>query len=908
MDNINYVKQSPMSMGGMGGVVGSYNFRSGASDSVYVDDVFSTEVWISAGSPKTITNGIDFAGEGGLVWTKSRSDAYNHVLSDTVRGGLKAVFSNTNGAEDVSGSGSNYVGSFNDNGVQLGTWGIVGGHSGSNGKEYATWSFREAPGFCDVVTYTGNGTAGRTISHSLGSVPGMIMVKQTSAAANWYIYHRGIGNAHALSLNTTDDKHNDNAYWNSTDPTASVFTLGNSDGTNKDTGEDYVAYVFAGGIGSTGTAVDFDGTDDYLSIAVAANGFDVASSDDLTLEAWIYIPDVSAISNNYARIFARWDLDGKYCFLLSAKPDGGLFFAYGQSIATTTTTTGHLTDNTWHHVAVTKDGTSGTIWIDGISRDTFTWSPTFSTTSTSAPIQIGTGGGGTQYCFPGKISNVRITRQALYTSSFTPSTIPFTTNSQGAYPNNVKLLCCNGTTATSSTVTLGTITANSNPSVSTTNNIFDDAGANIFGEEGDQNIIKCGSYVGASVDVHVYTGGEAQWVMIKNTSRNETDWYIVDVMRGAPAEGAENCKLLLANTQASEGDLSQLIVPTATGFTARTGAGYAVNYNGDSYVYIAIRRPDGYVGKPADAGTDVFNIDLAGINNGNPSWVSGFPVDLQFIKDRNGTTYNWFLSSRLTEGRYLSTPGTAAEITNSVYSHDYQNGWGNYASNDALNITSWMWKRHAGFDVVTYKGNSNNPRPIPHSMGVAPEMMWVRKRSGGDWEVYHKGLNGGSSPEGYAIKLNESDAEAALGSTRWASTAPTSTQFTVSTNTLNASNENYIAFLFASVDGISKVGYYAGNATDSDHSSGTNTITFGFQPRMVIIKSSDANNTEWIILDTLRGWASGSGNTKRLRLNLTNAQNNEDAGYPTSTGMVLTGNGSGLTNNSGDNYIYYAHA
>ena len=78
----------------------------------YVDDIFSTEAWISAGSPKTITNGIDFAGEGGMVWTKSRSDAYNNVLSDTVRGGLKAVFSNTNGAEDVSGSGSNYVGSF----------------------------------------------------------------------------------------------------------------------------------------------------------------------------------------------------------------------------------------------------------------------------------------------------------------------------------------------------------------------------------------------------------------------------------------------------------------------------------------------------------------------------------------------------------------------------------------------------------------------------------------------------------------------------------------------------------------------------------------------------------------------------------------------------------------------------
>ena len=101
-----------------------------------------------------------------------------------------------------------------------------------------------------------------------------------------------------------------------------------------------------------------------------------------------------------------------------------------------------------------------------------------------------------------------------------------------------------------------------------------------------------------------------------------------------------------------------------------------------------------------------------------------------------------------------------------------------------------------------------------------------------------------------------------------------------------------------------RLGSYTGNGIAT---YGTKTVTFGFQPRLVIIKSTSANG-DWVVFDTLRGWASGSGNTKRLRLNLTNAQNNEDAGYPTSTGMVLTGSGSGLTNYSGQSYIYYAHA
>ena len=71
----------------------------GADDPVYVEDVFSTDLWDGDGSSETVTNGIDFSGEGGLAWIKRRSTSGNHVLIDTVRGGNKALFSSNTSAE-----------------------------------------------------------------------------------------------------------------------------------------------------------------------------------------------------------------------------------------------------------------------------------------------------------------------------------------------------------------------------------------------------------------------------------------------------------------------------------------------------------------------------------------------------------------------------------------------------------------------------------------------------------------------------------------------------------------------------------------------------------------------------------------------------------------------------------------
>ena len=69
----------------------------------------------------------------------------------------------------------------------------IGGSSSYNNTSdtYVSWTFRKQPGFFDVVTWTGNGVSGRQIPHNLGSVPGMIIVKNLSlGSADWRVFHR----------------------------------------------------------------------------------------------------------------------------------------------------------------------------------------------------------------------------------------------------------------------------------------------------------------------------------------------------------------------------------------------------------------------------------------------------------------------------------------------------------------------------------------------------------------------------------------------------------------------------------------------------------------------------------------------------------------------------------------------
>ena len=214
-----------------------------ANNKLYVDDVFSAYTYTGSDFTQTINNGIDLAGKGGLVWIKARDYATDNMVVDTVRGvgQYSSLQTNTANSDLDFNVGPDFT-SFNSNGFTLGAPAFTNRWN-SAPNAYISWTFRKAPKFFDVVTWTGNG-ANRTIPHALGQEVGMMLVKRTDAATDWQVYHRSLANTEYMVLNSVIAKTTGATRWNSTKPTTSGFRLGTDASVNA-SGGTYVAYLFA---------------------------------------------------------------------------------------------------------------------------------------------------------------------------------------------------------------------------------------------------------------------------------------------------------------------------------------------------------------------------------------------------------------------------------------------------------------------------------------------------------------------------------------------------------------------------------------------------------------------------------------------------------------------------------------
>lgn len=598
------------------------------------------------------------AGEGGLVWIKSRTSTTTAFIYDTEGGtGASVTPSDTNARE----TDANTLTTFNSNGFSVGPSGKV--NSGSN--DYASWTFRKAPGFCDVQTWTGDGVAGRTVSHNLGSVPGMVIVKRTDAVGSWVVYHRGLNGGtnpeeYYIILNAGGGEASATTIWNDTAPTASVLTLGSAAAVNNHSGATYVGYFFA-----------------------------------------------------------HHDADGE------------------------------------------------------------------------------------------------------------------------------------------------------------------------FGPDSDKDIIKCGGYSGNGTDKRVIDlGFEAQWLLIKRRDSTQ-DWHIFDNMRGLPDRLVSASIALKANATSLESSVSNLFYDR-NGFMVDSGD---FNSSGEDYIYMAIRR--GPTAVPTSA-ADVFDISTRTANL--PSFDSKFPVDMGLIRKSLTSAGGIYNSSRIMSTKFLYTNGSDAEANDNGFVWDFMDGWANDGG-DNSNVISWMWRRAPNyFDVVAYGGNSTGGTTINHSLGVAPEMMWVKKRNvPRAWKIYHSGTGNGKAFEFNTEVPADSPAF-------WNDTTPTETVFSLgSSETVNGTGDTYIAYLFATLDGISKVGSFSG-----DGSAGR-VIDCGFSngARFVLIRSS-SNADNWFLFDTVQGIL--AGDDPYLRVNTNDSQvTNADLIDAHSSGFIVN-NANGDLNDTGRDYIFYAIA
>jgi hypothetical protein len=217
--------------------------------------VMDANIWTGNGTSQTITN--SGAMKPDLMWIKSRSVAgYYHVLTDSVRGITKALYSNATDSENTL---STRITAINSNGFSLGTSGDVNDNaqtfvgwqwqagqgstsSNTSGSITSTVSANTTAGF-SVVTYTGTG-ANATVGHGLGVAPAMVIVKRRSGAEAWGVYHKSLGATQAINLELTVAAYTYAIAWNNTAPTSSTFSLGTWAAVNS-SGGTFVAYCWA---------------------------------------------------------------------------------------------------------------------------------------------------------------------------------------------------------------------------------------------------------------------------------------------------------------------------------------------------------------------------------------------------------------------------------------------------------------------------------------------------------------------------------------------------------------------------------------------------------------------------------------------------------------------------------------
>jgi len=203
----------------------------------------------------------------------------------------------------------------------------------------------------------------------------------------------------------------------------------------------------------------------------------------------------------------------------------------------------------------------------------------------------------------------------------------------------------------------------------------------------------------------------------------------------------------------------------------------------------------------------------------------------------------------------------------------------------------------AGFSILSYTGTGVAGDTVGHGLSEVPELWIIKRLDNADW--WAVGSTHGIDATKY-LALNTTAAPI-THTTVWNDTAPTASVLSFGTAAaVNSSSgiDDYIAYVFHSVEGYSKVGSYEGNG----NADGTFVQTGNIQPTFVLIKDTTAAE-DWVIHDTARSTYNQS--QKVLYPNTSGAEEDSSgrAIDIVSNGFKVRNNG-GRTNRNGDIYIY----
>lgn len=613
----------------------------------YVEDVFSTYLYTGTGAAQTITNGIDLDGEGGLVWFKSRTvsgSSGRNVVFDTNR-----VSGSDDGLLYTDGTEAQFfldAQTYNSNGFT-----INAGYSGWNtfGEDYASWTFRKAEKFFDVVTWTGDGTGARTISHSLNGTVGALFMKATNADMQWFSYHNGLTNAQFLELNATTAAVSSANAWNNTTPTSSEFTVGSYGNIS---GRTYVAYLFASdaggfgddgsesiikcgsyvGSGASGKTVDFGFEPQWVLIKNTNSGTKSWHISDM-MRGLNYSTDYT-LSPNTSSAEANWGVvkptatgvlftDGDdnfnstdtFIYIAIRRPmktpeSGTEVFAIDTRSATTPAFSSNFpvdffsyrdkTGSDWYSQNRLTGG--GTLYfnrtgaensIGGIGTANFDYQDGVMSSTANIPnifsymFKRATG-------FMDVVAYTSTTSAINHNLGVSPELVIYKSRTAGTWFTMVATDGfgeLNGSGAWGGAGNgsgLGPNLANATATTIT-------GGGNLYGSGVSMitylfasvaGVSKVGSYTGTGADLNVDCGFSAGARFVLIKRTDSTgDWYVWDSARGIVAG---NDPYLLLNSTAAEVTSTDYIDPLSSGFTVTSSAPAALNASGGTYIFLAI--------------------------------------------------------------------------------------------------------------------------------------------------------------------------------------------------------------------------------------------------------------------------------------------------------------------------------
>jgi hypothetical protein len=404
------------------------------------------------------------------------------------------------------------------------------------------------------------------------------------------------------------------------------------------------------------------------------------------------------------------------------------------------------------------------------------------------------------------------------------------------------------------------------------------------------DVIKCGTFTN---EAWVDLGFVPQWVMLKCIDADPADAEVYTSATRFAADSSHT-RYQLMNTDNAEQSLARFkywgpnISNDQMGFYSG-GSGI----NAGKWIYIAVRKPDGYVGKLAgqvDRNEAVWNYNYFNFRNSSnnnttsPNFYSDFPVTMGFYKAKNSNDDAHF-GIRLYSGKEFDPSSGSSGSTEQetiVFDSHQSTGWA--GNSIATQTNSWMWGEWRGFDCEVYRGDGQSAgNDIYHMLNSEARMIWVKSLDrDGNWQVYIKPTSGTGYSHG-RFEINSTNAEGS----QWQNGYIMGTGNThisvgggdASNNQkyVNQNNYHYMCLAWSDVPGYQKIGSYT---------SSSPTIDLGFTPRLMMFRKFSGSN--WYVIYNVSGNPLTFGSNDYYFFLDTDAQPSTANGLGAFTGTSLT--------------------